>query len=106
MKGTEKQIAWAQKIKSKYTSDIFAAKQLLHIAIEKSTDGSENNMIFKETLSKIEAIEAIDDAAWWIDNGKMNHDNFKSYSPLYKLSNARVLADPKARLIATIRAVK
>lgn len=67
MNGTAKQIKWAESIKKDNASHIFLACQYLEKAVNGTTDGSPNNLVFKATLEKIRAINDIEDAAWWID---------------------------------------
>lgn len=67
MNGTEKQIKWAEQIKKDNASHIFLACQYLEKAVNGTTDGSPNNLVFKGTLDKIRAINNIDDAPWWIN---------------------------------------
>lgn len=67
MNGTEKQIKWAEQIKKENKSHIYLACQYLEKAVNGTTDGSPNNLVFKDTLNKIKTINDIDDAAWWIN---------------------------------------
>lgn len=67
MNGTDKQIKWAEQIKKDNSSHIYLACQYLEKAVNGTTDGSPNNLVFKDTLNKIKSINNIDDAAWWIN---------------------------------------
>ena len=67
MNGTEKQIKWAEQIKNENKSHIYLACQYLEKAINGTTDGSPNNLVFKDTFKKIKSIDEIDDAGWWIN---------------------------------------
>ncbi|PJK03868.1 hypothetical protein CO615_00005 [Lysobacteraceae bacterium NML75-0749] len=104
--GTDKQVAWAEKIRKEHAFAIRSAKKLMQDIIPRTPEGGKTNMACKAALEKIEAIEAETSAAWWIDNGKMNHDCLMAGSPLRQLSDASVLASIEARIKATIKIVQ
>lgn len=95
--GTDKQVAWAEKIRKEHAFAIKSAKKLMQDIIPRTPEGGKTNMACK--------IKAETSAAWWIDNGKMNHDCLMESSPLKRLSDASVLASIEARVKATIKAV-
>lgn len=104
--GTPKQIAWAESIRKDNQFAIQSAKKLMNEIIARTTDGGKTNLACKSALAKIEEIESEASAAWWIENGKMDHDCLMQNSPLKKLNDASVLADIPTKVKAIINAVK
>lgn len=106
MNGTEKQIKWAEQIKKEFVSSINLAVKAFDEPISKTQDGTPNNTMFREAQAKIAAIKDIDDAAWWINNGKDCHDFELSEQILSQISNAVCLAHPVAKVKALIAIAK
>ena len=106
MQGTAKQIKWAEQIKKTFASDINLAVKAFDAPISQTQDGTPNNIMFREAQAKIAAIKDIDDAAWWIDNGKECHDFEAAGQILLQISNAVCLAHPVAKVKALIAIAK
>lgn len=77
MKGTEKQVKWAESIKAGWTERV---EQNLLGAVLRGTKEE-----YKEKVAEvISKIKTIDDASWWIDNRQTLGVNSGNYADLYK----------------------
>lgn len=106
MNGTAKQIKWAEQIKKTFASDINLAVKAFDEPISKTQDGTPSNTMFREAQAKIAAIKDIDDAAWWINNGKECHDFEDATQILPRISTAICIAHPVAKIKTLIAIAK
>ena len=106
MNGTAKQIKWAEQIKKEFASSINLAVKAFDEPISKTQDGTPNNTMFREAQAKIAAIKDIDDAAWWINNGKECHDFEAAAQILPRISTAICIAHPVAKIKTLIAIAK
>ena len=106
MQGTAKQIKWAEQIKKRFASTINLAVKAFDAPISQTQDGTPNNIMFREAQAKIAAIKDIDDAAWWIDNGKDCHDFEADTQILSRISAAICIAHPVAKIKTLIAIAK
>lgn len=106
MNGTAKQIKWAEQIKKEFASSINLAVKAFDEPISKTQDGTPNNTMFREAQAKIAAIKDIDDAAWWISNGKECHDFEADTQILSRISTAICIAHPVAKIKTLIAIAK
>lgn len=110
LNGTEKQVAWAEKIRKENLIYFRMAEKLLKETkehIEKQENINEKVLaIICESIEKLEAMKNQESAAWWIENGKMGHDIEMEDKPLQKLISAVLLRDKNVKLKAIIAAVK
>ena len=101
MQGTPKQIAWAEKIKRGYSHELATARRLIDLFMKNETR-PKGQQIFAAASVALAKIEQQDDAAWWIKNGKDNHDVLMQDSPLYLLRAACVLSETEAKMIVIV----
>ena len=73
--GTEKQIAWAKKIKAKKLEEL--EDEIKDYGIESIqetiTDESELDLTTEEITEKIEKVKACNNATWWINNKNLQY---------------------------------
>lgn len=110
LNGTEKQVAWAEKIRKENLIYFRMAEKVLKETkeyIEKQENiNQEAHDIVCESIEKLEAMKNQESAAWWIENGKMGHDIEMKDKPLQKLISAVRFRDINVKLRAIIAAVK
>lgn len=77
MKGTEKQVKWAEDIKAHWTDA--AEKVLASLVLPLAKPEAAG-----EVADTIANIKTIDDASWWIDNRRLLEVNSGNYADLHK----------------------
>lgn len=101
--GTDKQVAWADKIRKDNLFNLNHLHTFFSNSIERATStSSDNYKLCTKVVDVLVQLRQNDQASFWIDNGKMQHGE----TVLDGLGMAVVQAHPKNKMIKTIQTLK
>lgn len=99
--GSEKQVAWADKIRQENLSTINYLYNMFKDGLS-----SKNHAVCANVLNALVSIRLNDQASFWINNGKIGHD-FETKTQLFtQLADAMTSANPHNKIVKTLQALK
>lgn len=101
--GTDKQVAWADKIRKDNLFDLNRLHTFFANSVERATNTeSDNYKLCAKVVDVLAQLRQNDQASFWIDNGKMQHGE----TLFDGLGMAVLQVHPKNKMVKTIQTLK